>query len=108
MNGQPIVAGGQEEVPTTGGLKEGSLMLAQIKSPLELGRLARALGADEKERWVRGHHRTLVRVEQIAGVLCGKPKPITITYIDRPHHASGVQGGRVGEDSSGLDTRIDR
>ena len=41
-------------------LQEATLLRAEMKRDLQLGGFARSLGAEEDERRVRGHDRTLI------------------------------------------------
>ena len=55
-----------------GDLQRAALLRAELKDFLQLLRLARPLPAEECKRGVRGHHRALVRRQQVARVLGGE------------------------------------
>jgi hypothetical protein len=51
---QSISARGQQELTAAGVLEQRALLVAEVKSSLELGRLPGALGTKEENRWVGG------------------------------------------------------
>ncbi len=72
MDGDAIGAGGEEKVTPVGDLQGAALLRAELKDFLQLLRLARPLPAEKCKRRVRGHHRAMVRRQQVARVLSGE------------------------------------
>jgi hypothetical protein len=60
VHGEPVGAGGEQEVPAPGGFEKRALVVAEMKRGFELGRLAWTLRPQEQKRWVGGHDRSLV------------------------------------------------
>jgi len=56
FDSESICARGQQELSAPGVLEQCTLLVAEVKSALELGRLPWSLSAEEEDRRVGGHN----------------------------------------------------
>jgi site-specific DNA recombinase len=78
---ESIRARGQQELSAAGALEQRPLLMAQMKSALELGCLSRSLRTEEEDRRIGGDDRSGVRAEQVAGILSREHVRVTMWYI---------------------------
>src|SRR5712692_5260819 len=64
-----IGACGQQELSAAGVLEQCTLLVAEVKSALELGRLPGSLSSEEENRRVGGHNRPSIRAQEVTGIL---------------------------------------
>ena len=64
-----IGAGRKQEIAPPCGFEKGSLMRAQMKRTFEFGRLARPLGSKKEKSRIGGDDCSLLRAQEIAGIL---------------------------------------
>jgi len=83
---ESICAGGQQELSAARVLEQCTLLVAQVKCALELGRLPRPLRTEEEHGGVRSHDGSGVRAQQVTGILRCKHER-TAVLADAPGQA---------------------